>query len=118
MSIALHGNEVKCAFARHKIVKRPVFRAVRAQVMRMSEQRFAMPQGPGGGLADHDAAHFGGHPTANGTLTRLAYAQAQATGLDLAPLLKKSNLSVHQIEDPAAPPKGSGSDQLRKSRRR
>ena len=57
---------------------------------------------PDGSLTDRDAAHFGPHPTANGALTRLAYAQAKAAGTDLAPLLKKSNLSVQQIDDPGA----------------
>ena len=61
-----------------------------------------MPPGPDSSLIDRDAAHFGPHPTANGTLTRLAYAQAKVAGIDLAPLLRKSNLSVEQIDDPGA----------------
>lgn len=70
--------------------------------MRLSEQRYALPPGPDGGLLVRNAEHFGPHPTANGTLTRLAYAQAKAAGIDLGPFLKKSNLSVQQIEDPGA----------------
>ena len=84
----------------------------------MGGQSYAMPSGPDGAPADRDAAHFGPHPTADGALTRLAYAQAKAAAIDLVPLLKKSNLSVHQIEDPGARLRVAGSDQLRKSRRR
>jgi AraC-like DNA-binding protein len=48
---------------------------------------------------DHNGGHFGPQPTAMGALTRLAYARAVDAGIDPAPLLKKSNLSIHQIED-------------------
>ena len=44
---------------------------------------------------------LGALPNANGTLTRLAYAQARAGGVDPQPLLKRANLTVHQIEDPS-----------------
>jgi AraC-like DNA-binding protein len=67
----------------------------------MTEQRCTMPLGLHGGVDDRVAALFGPHPTANGALTRLAYAQAKAAGKDLTPLLKKSNLTVRQIEDPS-----------------
>jgi AraC-like DNA-binding protein len=55
----------------------------------------------GNRVDDRDGVHFGPHPTAGGALTRLAYAQAKAAGIDPAPLLKKSSLTVSQIEDPA-----------------
>jgi len=52
-----------------------------------------------GNVDDRDAARFGPQPTASGILTRLAYAQAKAAGIDLAPVLKRSNLTVRQIDD-------------------
>jgi|RhiMetdeSRZDD1v2_1073273.scaffolds.fasta_scaffold211853_4 hypothetical protein len=38
-------------------------------------------------------------PHATGTLTRLAYRYVKVNGLDPRPLLKKANLTLHQIED-------------------
>jgi AraC-like DNA-binding protein len=51
-------------------------------------------------VRDRDGAHAGAHPTAEGTLTRLAYAQARAAGVEVGPILKKTHLTVLQIEDP------------------
>ncbi len=53
-------------------------------------------------MSDRDGAHAGAHPTAAGALTRLAYAQAQAAGIDVDPILKKTHLTLLQIEDPGA----------------
>jgi AraC-like DNA-binding protein len=50
-------------------------------------------------MGGSDAARFGALPNANGTLTRLAYAYAKASGIDPRPLLKKSNLTLHQIKN-------------------
>jgi AraC-like DNA-binding protein len=44
-------------------------------------------------------ARFGSIPHATGTLTRLAYRYVKVNGLDPRPLLKKANLTLHQIED-------------------
>src|SRR5271169_2659133 len=52
-------------------------------------------------MADPDAKRLGMLPNANGTLTRLAYAHAKASRVELGPLLKQANLTLHQIEDPA-----------------
>lgn len=51
-------------------------------------------------MGDPDAKRLGTLPNANGALTRLAYAHAKASGVDLGPLLKKANLTLQQIEDP------------------
>ena len=42
------------------------------------------------------------HPSAIGTLTRLAYAHAKTNELDLKPLLKRANLRIGQINSPDA----------------
>ena len=52
-------------------------------------------------MGDPDAKRLGTLPSANGALTRLAYAHAKASGIDPQPLLKKANLTLHQIEDPS-----------------
>ena len=46
-----------------------------------------------------DAARFGALPNASGTLTRLAYAYANENGIDPRSLLKKANLTLHQIKN-------------------
>lgn len=46
-----------------------------------------------------DAVRFSALPNASGTLTRLAYAYAKANGIDPRSLLKKANLTLHQIKD-------------------
>ena len=51
-------------------------------------------------MRDPDAALLGTLPSAVGGITRLACAQAKAARLDLEPLLKKANLTLHQIDDP------------------
>jgi AraC-like DNA-binding protein len=48
----------------------------------------------------HSSTRPGTLPTAGGALTRLAYARANAAGLDLDPILKATNLTRRQIEDP------------------
>lgn len=53
-------------------------------------------------MSDCGDAHVGAHPTASGALTRLAYARAKAAGIDIGPILKKTRLTLLQIEDPAA----------------
>ena len=50
-------------------------------------------------MGDADAKRLGTIPNANGTLARLAYAHAKASGIDLEPLLKKANLTLQQMED-------------------
>ena len=51
-------------------------------------------------VADRDVAHAGAHPTASGTLTRVAYAQAKAAGIDVEQASRKARLTIRQIEDP------------------
>jgi AraC-like DNA-binding protein len=53
-------------------------------------------------VGDRDAALAGVHPTTGGAITRLAYARAKAAGVDLEPILKRTNLTLGQIEDPGA----------------
>jgi AraC-like DNA-binding protein len=50
-------------------------------------------------MGDSGAKRLGALPNANGTITRLAYARAKTSGIDLEPLLMKANLSLDQIED-------------------
>jgi AraC-like DNA-binding protein len=52
-------------------------------------------------VGDPDARRLGALPSATGAITRLAYAQAKAAGLDLALLSKKAGLTLRQIEDPS-----------------
>jgi AraC-like DNA-binding protein len=52
-------------------------------------------------VADPDAKRLGALPSASGAITRLAYAQAKAAGLDLELLAKKAGLTLRQIEDPS-----------------
>src|SRR5260370_4714557 len=56
----------------------------------------------GSSVSDRGDAHAGAHPTASGALTRLAYAQAKAAGVDVVPILKKTHVTLLQIEDPGA----------------
>ena len=51
-------------------------------------------------MSDRGDAHAGTHPTASGALTRLAYAQAKAAGVDVVPILKKTHVTLPQIEEP------------------
>ena len=46
-----------------------------------------------------DAKRLGTLPNATGTLTRLAYAHAKSNGVDLRPLLRQANLTLHQIKN-------------------
>jgi AraC-like DNA-binding protein len=55
----------------------------------------------GDSLRDPDVKRVGALPSATGGIARLAYAQAKDAGLELAPLLKKAGLTIHQIEDPS-----------------
>ncbi len=50
-------------------------------------------------IHDLEPKHVGAIPTATGTVTRLAYEQAQAAGVELEPLLKKAGLTKRQVED-------------------
>ena len=52
-------------------------------------------------MGDPDASRLGALPSATGAITRLAYAQAKAAGLDLELLSKKAGLTLGQIEDPS-----------------
>jgi AraC-like DNA-binding protein len=48
----------------------------------------------------HSAASgLGAIPNASGLLTRLAYEHAKAKGIEARPLLKRANLTLHQIKD-------------------
>src|SRR6185436_7833252 len=63
-------------------------------------QLMAGSPAPGGKVvADTEAEHCT-HPTATGGITRLAYARAKAAEVDLDLLLKKSGLTLYQIENP------------------
>jgi AraC-like DNA-binding protein len=53
-------------------------------------------------MADPNSNRFDDIPNANGGLSRLAYARAKAEGIDVAPLLKKSGLTLQQMDDAKA----------------
>ena len=53
-------------------------------------------------MLDRNATHAGVHPTASGALTRLAYTQAKASGLDAEATLTRAHLTLRQIEDSSA----------------
>lgn len=50
-----------------------------------------------------DASGSRRFPIAAGGMTRLAYVRAKAAGVATEPLLKKANLSGHQIDNARAP---------------
>src|SRR5215475_5703686 len=50
-------------------------------------------------MSHSDASRLGAIPNAAGTLTRLAYEYAKANGIEARPLLKRANLTLHQIKD-------------------
>ena len=50
-------------------------------------------------MVDADIKRFGALPSATGTVTRLACAQAKAAGVDIAPLLQKAGITQEQIDD-------------------
>jgi AraC-like DNA-binding protein len=50
-------------------------------------------------MHDLEPKRFGAIPTAAGTATRLAFARAQAAGIELEPLLHKAGLTKQKIED-------------------
>ncbi len=52
-------------------------------------------------LVSDPTVRVGALPTASGAITRLAYAHAKEAGVELEPILKKVELTVHQIEDPS-----------------
>ena len=52
-------------------------------------------------MSNSEVKRFGALPSAVGTITRLACAQATAAGIDVGPLLKKAGLTPRQIDDPA-----------------
>jgi AraC-like DNA-binding protein len=54
----------------------------------------------GSHMEPNSSARPGTPPTAGGALTRLAYARAKAAEIDLDPILKATNLTRRQIEDP------------------
>ena len=51
-------------------------------------------------MSDPEVKRFGALPSAVGTITRLAYADMTAAGIDATPLLKKAGLTPQQIDDP------------------
>ena len=53
-------------------------------------------------MRDSEAKRFGALPSATGGITRLAYARAQAEGMNTDPLLKSAGITQQQIDDPAA----------------
>jgi Arabinose-binding domain of AraC transcription regulator, N-term len=46
-----------------------------------------------------EAPHRDALPTASGAITRLAYAHAKQSGVELEPILKKAHLTLHDIEN-------------------
>ena len=50
-------------------------------------------------MGHSDASDLGAIPNATGTLTRLAYECAKANGIEARSLLKRANLTLHQIKD-------------------
>lgn len=50
-------------------------------------------------MHDLDTQRLGALPTTIGKITRLAYARAQAAGIEPGPLLKKAGLTEQQVED-------------------
>ena len=53
-------------------------------------------------MHDAEAALRDALPTASGGITRLAYAHAKEAGLELESVLKKTHLTLHEIENPDA----------------
>jgi len=51
-------------------------------------------------MDEHDDIHAGAHPTAAGLVTRLAYRQASAAGIDLTSILKRTHLTSAQVDNP------------------
>jgi AraC-like DNA-binding protein len=51
-------------------------------------------------VGEDDDLHPSAHPTASGVLTRLAYARANAAGMNIQPILRRTTLTIPQIEDP------------------
>jgi AraC-like DNA-binding protein len=45
------------------------------------------------------ASRLGAIPNASGALTRLAYAHLKSSGIEALPLLRRANLTVHQVND-------------------
>jgi AraC-like DNA-binding protein len=56
-------------------------------------------RGPGSLVRSTDASTLGSVPHADGVIARLACARARTAGVDLPPILKKSNLTLEQIND-------------------
>ena len=54
-----------------------------------------------GAAGDAEIKRFGALPSAIGTITRLACAQAKAAGVDVGPLLQKAGITQQQIDDPS-----------------
>ena len=50
-------------------------------------------------MSRSNTKRLGNFPNAKGTVTRLAYARAQAGGIDVQPLLKQADLTLQQIKD-------------------
>ncbi|MFY9879648.1 MAG: AraC family transcriptional regulator ligand-binding domain-containing protein [Pseudolabrys sp.] len=57
------------------------------------------PRQEGGSMGLSDTRRFGALPNATGTIARLAYAHAKASGVDPRPLLKKADLTLQQIRN-------------------
>jgi AraC-like DNA-binding protein len=51
---------------------------------------------------ERDSKHLTAHPTAAGVLTRLAYRQAKAAGIDVGPIVRQAHMTIDKIEDPTA----------------
>jgi AraC-like DNA-binding protein len=53
-------------------------------------------------VGERDGVHLSAHPTAIGVVTRLAYHQAKAAGIDVGPIVRQTHLTIDKIEDPTA----------------
>jgi AraC-like DNA-binding protein len=53
-------------------------------------------------MGERDSVHLSAHPTAAGMVTRLAYQQAKAAGIDVGPIVRQAHLTIDKIEDPIA----------------
>jgi AraC-like DNA-binding protein len=53
-------------------------------------------------MGELDSVHLSAHPTAVGVVTRLAYQQAKAAGIDVGPIVRQAHLTIDKIEDRTA----------------
>jgi AraC-like DNA-binding protein len=67
-----------------------------------TDDQFGLRKREGNVVGDPEAKRLGALPSAIGSITRLAYAQAKAASADVELLLKKAGLTREQVENPGA----------------